>query len=188
MSERRICKKCKTVAIRPTDGNYANLICLWCGGTSFLIEGEIQEDRRSSRQLEKNEESKEEKRDKAVPEFSRHRYCSDCGSRDYDEKGLTCKTCKGTNFIRPSSAPKDLVATQRQDARFTKLGNLIAGLGVTVIFSVFIGILGLVLYLIVKLFDFLDFKIPVLSSLQNPLYFFIPFLVAIVALLNNSKR
>lgn len=186
MAQRRICSKCKTLAVRPADGNYSNLICLWCGGKSFSIEGESE----VAVEIQLGDSINLEKvgmKNILIPEFSHHTYCSDCGMRVFQKKNLKCQNCGGAKFIKPSTLPQDLKTATTRDNRFKTIGNLLAGLGVSIIASIALGTFGLALFLVVEFFKILDFEIPVLSQL--PTYgFFLPILIGIFVLLSNQRK
>ena len=186
MVQRRICSKCKTLAVRPADGNYSNLICLWCGGESFSIEGESE--RGEEIQLGDSIKLKNDGiKEKSIPKFSHHTYCSECGMRVFQGKNLKCQNCGGVKLIKPSTIPQDLKAATTRDNRYKTLGNFLASLGVSIIASIALGTIGVLLFLVVKFFKFLDFEIPVISQL--PTYgFFLPILIGIFVILNNQRK
>lgn len=234
MTKKRICKDCKTPAIRPLDGNYTNLFCYQCGSKSFLIQEENKNtsDKGNNHKHSHNETGvdnfelskrkcwecgtlelhlpksgddpffcyycgcKYSQNDstagktttkKPIPKYSRYRHCSTCGSRDLYGNSARCSDCGSYSFetaISPDQNPDNYLRRLERESTGLKL---FAGFGILVIFSIWLAFFGFISFAAYYLLKDLDLNFDLENGIP-PYFIFLPFLGAIVVLLNNQKK
>lgn len=188
MAKIRTCKACNTPAVRPPDGNYSKLVCLWCGGKSFLIEGQAKDAKRVSF----NEETPNSANingivKKPIPKYSRYRYCSNCGSRDLYGDSTECRSCGSNAFevpLSPDRNPDHYLRKEESESTGTKIS---AGFGILVIFSIWLAFFGFISFVAYYLLKDLNLNFEVKDGIP-PYFIFLPFLGAIIVLLSNQKK